>query len=514
MSIPTNPPVPSATPEETARRGGELTIVSREAIAHQDVQQEVSPALITWGPGMAYSRLLRFKSGRDVVLPSLEVECELCESWHMPDQTTFVFTLRDDVRWHDVAPLGGRRLVADDLVFSYERQRTPGWPNSPLLAIVDGIEATEELELRITLAAPDADFPAALADGHSKVVAREAVELNGDLKDGPTVGSGPWILTGSRPDASHNFRRNPDYFELDLPLLDGLNVSIIPDEATREAAFRTRIVDVRQMEPSEWEFYKTDEPNAPFLEHPDAGAGFEVAFDASAPPFDDVRVRKAALLAMDPWAAIEEVWLGRAFVSLGLVPSQADWLLPRRELEAFFARPDEARALLVDAAVEMPVPVRMSVGDFGEAYLSHAERIAEEMRAVGFAPEVELVNRRRFGGDVWLGGDYQMLAGPIAPIAAPNGYLLPVLHSRGAWNTAGVRDSGLDSLIERQAGEFDPGVRAELVQLIQRRVFENAYRFMPATRISIWTWLPRVRNFHPNFAGSEYVHWSRVWVER
>ena len=500
--------------------GGELTIVSREAIAHQDVQQEVSPALTTWGPGMAYSRLLRFKSGLDVVLPSLEVECELCESWSMPDPTTFVFTLRDDVRWQDVAPLDGRRLVADDLVFSYERQRTPGWPNSPLLEIVDGVETTEDFELRITLSAPDADFPGALADGHSKIVAREVVELNGDLKDGPTIGSGPWILVRSRPDASHIFRRNPDYFERDLPFLDGLNVSIIPDEDTREAAFRTRLVDVRQMEPSEWEAYKADEPNAPLLEHPDAGTGFEVAFNASAPPFDDVRVRRAALLAMDPWSAIEVIWLGKAFVSLGLVPSQADWLLPRSELEPFFAKPEEARELLVDAATEIPAPVfipvsvRIRVGDFGEAYVSHAERIADEMRAVGFAPEVEVVNRRRFGVDVWLGGDYQMLAGPIAPIAAPNGYLLPVLHSRGAWNTAGVRDSGLDSLIERQAGEYESEVRAELVQLIQRRVFENAHRFMPATRIAIWTWLPRVRNFHPNFSGSEYAHWSGVWVER
>ena len=42
---------PSAlTPIVGARRGGTLTIVSREPIAHQDVQQEVSPALATWGP--------------------------------------------------------------------------------------------------------------------------------------------------------------------------------------------------------------------------------------------------------------------------------------------------------------------------------------------------------------------------------------------------------------------------------------------------------------------------------
>ena len=513
--VPTNASPPSAlTPIVSARRGGTLTIVSREAIAHQDVQQEVSSALATWGPGLAYSRLLRFKAGPDVVLPSLAVECELCESWEMPDETTFLFRLRDDVLWQDISPVNGRRLVAADLVYSYDRQRTPGWPNAPLLATIDGIEATEELLLRVTLSAPDADFLAALADGHSKVVAREAVELNGDLKGGPTIGTGSWILTGSQADASHTFERNAGYFEAGLPLLARLNISVIEDEKTRTAAFRTRVVDVQQMEPAEWAEFRAAQPGAPFLKFPDAGTGLEVALKTSAPPFDDARVRRAALLATDPWSAIDDIWLGSAFVSLGLVPVDAGWLLSRGELQQFFGRPGAARDLLEEAGVELPVPVQIMVGDFGQTLLSHAERIAEEMRAVGFAPELELVNRRRFGEEVWLGGDYQMFAGPIAPMATPNGYLLPVLHSQGAWNTAELRDPGLDSLIERQAGEYDPVLRAELVQLIQRRVFENAYRFMPATRISIWTWWPRVRNFHPNFAGSEYSHWSRVWVER
>ena len=31
---------------------------------------------------------------------------------------------------------------------------------------------------------------------------------------------------------------------------------------------------------------------------------------------------------------------------------------------------------------------------------------------------------------------------------------------------------------------------------------------MPYARIAIWTWNPRVRDVHPNFAASEYHHWS------
>ncbi|MCI0441071.1 MAG: ABC transporter substrate-binding protein, partial [Chloroflexi bacterium] len=149
--VPTATPVPvppTATPGESPRRGGTLTVAGREPIAHQDVHQEFSPALSTWGPGMAYSRLLRFKSGPGVELPSLAVECELCESWEMEDGLTFTFRLRDDARWQNVAPASGRSLVAEDIAFSYRRQMQEG-VNGSLLQFVESMDATAPDTLRI-----------------------------------------------------------------------------------------------------------------------------------------------------------------------------------------------------------------------------------------------------------------------------------------------------------------------------------------------------------------------------
>ena len=68
-------------------------------------------------------------------------------------------------------PVNGRLLVAEDLVFSYERMRTPGWPNAPLLSAVARFEAPDTRTLRLTMASPDADLLLSLADGHAKVVA-------------------------------------------------------------------------------------------------------------------------------------------------------------------------------------------------------------------------------------------------------------------------------------------------------------------------------------------------------
>ena len=496
--------------------GGRLNLAGRENIAHQDVHQALTPALSTWGPGLVYSRLLRLKTGADVMLPSLAVECELCESWNLEGDRTFVFRLREDVRWQNLPPLDGRGLTSEDLVFSYNRQLSSGWPNAPLLEAIETMETPRPDILSIALSLPDADFIVALADGHSKIVAREAVDMNGDLKNGPTIGSGPWVLTGTQDNVSHSFARNPNYFEPALPYVDALEIHIIADSATRDAAFKVRITDVHQLDPAEWDKFQRQQPGALHLTTREAGTGLEMALKTSAPPFDDLRVRRAVFEATDPWQAIQKEWSGFGFVSLGLPAIGADWVLPDAELSRFFGHPQVARELLSqsDAGTDVPVaiPVAIKVGDFGQPYLAHAQRIADEMIDVGFEPALEIVNRRVFGEDVWLGGDYQMFVGPPAPITTPNGYLLSVLHSDGQWNTTGHRDDELDRLIETQSREYDVGRRRELVWQIQRRLLEGAYRLMPATRTSIWVWWPRVQGFHPNFAAFEYAHWSKVWL--
>lgn len=507
------PVTPTNTRAAEARYGGTLNLVTREDVTHLDVHLDPSPALATWGPGVAYSRLLRFRSGPDVILPSLTVECDVCIDWTMEDEGTFVFRLRDDVFWQDLPPVDGRGLDADDVVYSQERQLQILGTNVGPLRAMSLLEADGRDEVRIGLAAPDSDFLLSLADGRAKIVAREAVEARGDLKLGPTIGSGPWVASGSISGAFHRLERNPTHFETDLPFVDFLVLHIIPAVSTRDAAFSVETVDVNQLEAEAWTRLLQRRPDVRSLLVKETGVGLEVALNTSRPPLDDLNVRRAVFQAMDPWAAINALWLGTAYVSGGFPAIDAGWMLSDSDLRRFLAQPERSRELLEATGVDGPHAVSITVGDFGERYVAHARHIAAEMEAVGFAPTLDIVDRRRFGEEVWLGGDYQMFVGPVAPVLSPNAYLIPVLHSLGAWNTTGHVDSELDVLIEAQAQESDPVRRARLIREIQEVAFGRAYRFMPATTISIWAAWPRVRSFHPNFAGFEYSHWSRVWLE-
>ena len=289
---------------------------------------------------------------------------------------------------------------------------------------------------------------------------------------------------------------------------------VLPDDSTQLAAFQTGLTDVIQMSPPAWSDHLARTPDAQHLAIRQPGTGVEVAFKTTVPPFDDVRIRRAAMLAFDPLKAIEEHWGGFAFIGPGFPVASSDWLLPDADLAERFGRPSDARKLLEDAGINARSRSLSPSATSERHTCVTPTRSLVELKSVGFVAEVEIVNRRDFGERVWLGGDYQLMLGPPAPVTVPNGYLLPVLHSQGRWNTTGHSDGKLDEMLESQAVEVVPDRRAELIRQIQRRVLDNAYRFMPAAMIAIWTWNPRVKDFHPNFEAFEYHHWARVWLDR
>ncbi len=126
---------------------------------------------------MAYSRLLRLRSGQGSNQPNLLLECDLCLSWELTDDLAYEFKLRPGVFWQNIAPVNGRALTAQDIVFSFDRLKTSGWPNAPLLASIGDSVALDDLTLRVDLVLEDADALLALADGHVKIVAPEVVAM-------------------------------------------------------------------------------------------------------------------------------------------------------------------------------------------------------------------------------------------------------------------------------------------------------------------------------------------------
>ena len=520
LPTPTPTPTPVVHPNPPGRTGGRLTVVALANLPHLDVHQHVQPTLASLGPGIVYSRLLRLRTGseEEIPQPSLLLECDLCESWQMVDPFTYRFQLRQGVRWQDIQPVGARELTAEDVVYSYNRQRTTGFPNAPLLQNLERVEAEGPYALKISLKPgfPDADFLVSLADGHTKVVAREAVELNGDLKQGPVIGTGPWIWKSTEDDIGSVFERNPDYFEAGLPFLDEFATTIVKGREERHlAAFVTSEVDVYRVPPEGWEqFTRTACEFNSFLSR-QGGSGLLLSMNVSSPPFNNPQVRRAVLRALDPWDYLDNIWKGQGFVSLGVPVARPEWLLIREETRrTYFADPSDARRILQGVELPKPIGFELTVADFGPVYLEQGRAIEEDLRSVGFNPVSVRVTSEQYDDRVRGDRAYQMAIGVLPPTSTTNSYLLATLYgAAGPRNLVRHSDTELDDLIIRQAVESDPATRGALVRDIQRHLLERAYLFSPVTGGTRWVSDVRVKGLYPNTAASEYFHWAKTWVE-
>ena len=499
-------PTPTATPTAGPEIPAAVVLASPVPPPHLDVHQEVAESLISLGPGISYSRLLRIRSGPGADPAILEVECDLCIEWDILDPLTYLFRLRPDVLWHDLPPVNGRPLTAADVVFSLDRLRTPGWPGASLLQAIASVEATDQTTVTVRLSYPDADLLLALANGQSKIVAPEAVAQAGDLRDGPTIGTGPWVLDEMGPDGAR-FSANPAYYEPGLPGLERLTIVPIPDASNRLAALLTGLADITIVDPEDWDRLLSSPAPVQGGVFPQPGTGLLLGLNVTRPPFNRLDVRQALFQSLDPWQALDAVWQGQGDVALGIPAASSDWLLPREELRRYLGDAEQSETLLTQAETRPPVPFTLTVADFGDRYLTLGKEYQRMLREAGFQVTVKEVTPRVYAEEVWSEGTFQAFLGPLPPVHTPNAFLFGLLHSQGRWSPTGYADGELDRLIEEQS--IAERGRANLVREIQRYVLDEAILFMPVTGTSLWAWQQRVEGFTPNFAASEYFHWAR-----
>jgi peptide/nickel transport system substrate-binding protein len=471
--------------------------------------------LVSWGAGQAYSRLFKFETTDR----NSTVVCDLCESWEQTAALTFKIKLREDLKWQNLPPLNGRSLNAQDVVYSLNRQSTPGYSNAALLSNVTEITSVGEYEVLIRLESPDSEILEKLADSHTRIVARAAVEVGGDLRRGPHVGTGPWIASEVHADTTRLIV-NPDYYDSDLPYLDGLDIQVMPSSSIRAAGMRAKIIDLAQVsfDDADSALNSFDEIQYIGIENP--AAGVELALNTGRSPMDDITVREAMMLTWKPGdfsnspgeTEFQGTLLGVPGMSLGLPLLDQNWLIDSSSFSNRFADISKANEILATAAIKPTDNIVIKVGEFGQQYVDKANEFAEGLASVGIRAEVERVSTRVFGDEVWTIGDYDIMVGAPPPISSTTAYLYSVHHSAGPWNTTGYSDPEIDRLIEAQAKEYDSGKRGQMLLEIQERILAGSHRFIANTRVTHWMYWDYVNDFEPFTPRGDTDFLTRVWL--
>ena len=139
-----------------------------------------------------------------------ELQPWLATSWEQPDALTWVFHLRDGVRFHD-----GRPLEAADVVYTIESLIDGSLITAKggSFAAVDRAEARDRLTVVVRMKRPDSGLLFNMSDGLFGVVPRGSGK---DFGLHP-VGSGPFKFVSAVQDKEVIVERNHDYWADELP---------------------------------------------------------------------------------------------------------------------------------------------------------------------------------------------------------------------------------------------------------------------------------------------------------
>ena len=157
-----------------------------------------------------YEGLVRFSDG------TLEVEPALADSWEISeDGTTYTFTLRDGVTFHDGTPFN-----AEAVKFNFDRMLDENHPYHdtgpfPLSFFFSAIEETEVIDDRTVafrLAEPYAPLLSNLAYPTGLIVSPTAVMENGADYGRNPVGTGPFQFAVWEANRQVALERNEDYW--------------------------------------------------------------------------------------------------------------------------------------------------------------------------------------------------------------------------------------------------------------------------------------------------------------
>jgi len=483
-----------------------LDIAAHADPVNYDIHRSFSTALHRTGPGLVYSRLLRFSADSEDTMLGSVLECDLCSKWEQIDQTTYRFTLRDNVRWHNIEPLSGRLITVEDVMYSYQRQQTKGWPNAELLRNLKDIVKVNDSVMEIQTYIPDADFVLSLAAGHSKILPVEVSSSYGDVVSKGPIGTGPWVLLREFGRDEYILEANPFYYEPGLPRMDLLRIMVIPDQMVRFASMAVGDLDfvdltfeqVQTLEDRPGEFVTTTVPTY--------GYGIDFVLNTKRIPLTSLEVRQSIFSAIDPWKYSRHYWPGKTFNGLGFPARHESWYMSEKELKEYVGSSQKSIALLSGTLSD--VSVTLSVGDYGIGFADLAKEITRDLASFGMVVEIKTISATEYVQMAEGKHGYDMYLGPSVPLITPNQYLFGVLHSEGRYNSSGYSDVGLDLLIELQGQELDPLSRTNIIKEINQRGMYNATRLMLVTDNLHWGWDRRLIGVSNNAWAQEYFNYA------
>lgn len=431
-----------------------------------------------------FDKLTTFSPGTTEVIPALAEKWDISE-----DGKTYTFYLRKGVKFQSNKEFKPTRdFNADDVVFSFERQRDPNHPyhkvsggnyeyfiGMDMQNIIASVEKVDNYTVRINLNVANAPFLANLAMDFASILSAEYADKmlkagTPEKVDNLPIGTGPFEFVSYQKDSAVRFKAFADYWR-GKAKIDRLVFSITPDASVRYAKLKKGECHAMPYpNPADIEKLKND-PEITLLTRPGLNIGY-LNFNVQKAPFDNVKVRQALNYAVNKDAIIEAIYQGSGQKAKNPIPPTM-WSY-NDDVKDYDYDPEKAKALLKEAGFANGFETDLWAMPVSRPYNPNARRMAELIQAdwekVGVKTKIISYEWGEYLKRMRAGEDSVGMMGWTGDNGDPDNFLNTLLSCsslEAGSNYAKFCYKPFDDLVKQAAQETDIAKRTDLYKQAQ-----------------------------------------------
>ena len=518
-AVPTPEPVTGGAgmmrPEGSPQRGGTLRTAFGVTMTHFDAHQGGGTHVLCH----MYNNLVRnnLVDGLRTVIP------DLAESWEVGEGgLSFTFHLRDGVNYHD-----GEAFSSADVVATFNRILDP--PEgiiSPMRAnftFVDSVEAVDDSTVQFNLNSPRPFFLNLLTPTNALIYSKKSLEENNyDMRQVIAPGTGAFRFVDHLPAEKWVLERNPDYWDPELPYVDGLEMLHVPAWSDRGTAVLTDQADMSWNVAKEtWDEGKNRPDSMQANQLANFGA-YWVFMNNREAPFDDPRVRKAIHLAVSKQNMAAAFGTQELINITRWVPQGDPYATTPEELATmpgYRAEKDEdiatALQLMADAGYGdglSGIELLAAAGPQGELLAPAFQDMLK--RQLNIETKIRIVERALLGSEQQT-GSYQLMVhtrGHGVSDISPRGNLW--WRTDGSQNFGGYSNPDFDTSLDDIDVELNVETRQGQIADAQNLLDENPPEYLVGYTYHLPMWNNRVQGLALDQRA--FAEWGRVetvWID-
>ncbi len=406
---------------------------------------------------------------------NLEAEPALATKWENPDPTTWIFTLREGVTFHD-----GEPFTAEDVKYTFDSLIDPNFkaPYASLYEPIKSVEVVNEHQVKFILKQPSAPLLSYLDIG---IVPKHIGEKNDNSLSSTPIGTGAYKMVKWDKNSKISFEANEKYWN-GTPKTKKVTYFVIPDNSTRVASLESGDIDLVHS-PLSPQDIKRIKDNDQFEVKEMEGLGFTyLNFNQKNPILSDIKVRQAISHLVNKEVISTDIYQGMDTPGKSpLIP--ASWAYDD-SISGFAYDPEKAAALFKEAGWEdtdgdkfldkkgEKLTITLSTHSEDPNRIQAVEYLQNEFTKYGVQTEVKTSEWPTFSTALTEGNFDIALVGWLNLVDPDRSFYNP-FHTNGGSNYGKYSNPTVDSLIEKGRTAIDPKERTSIYQEAAKIVTEE-----------------------------------------